>query len=115
MTHVTLNVDGNKLVAYLDKNDKPEGVPKVGTIPIIRRPGSMRELIQISGHIRVYEDKRDRNEFEQQLRQQLERPYILFSLFGDVGDNPTTRQLNPSIHSRKECGWLRSGETPARH
>jgi len=113
MSKVTLKVDNNELVAYIDKDERPEGLPKVGTIPLTLKPGSVRELVQISGNIRVYNDKRDRAAFEQELRQQLERPYVLFRLFGEMGENPTTKQLNPSIHSRKQCGWLRSGETPA--
>lgn len=113
MTHVKLKVDDNELIAYIDVSERPDGMPKVGTIPITIKPGSVRELVQISGHIRVYNDKRDRAAFEQELRQQLERPYILYRLFGEFGDNPTTNKLNPSIHSRKQCGWLRPGEVPS--
>lgn len=113
MSHVNITVDNNELVIYTDSSEKPEGLPKVGTIPLTIKPGSIRELVQVSGHIRVYNDKRDRAAFEQELRQQLERPCVLFRLFGEFGENPTTNKLNPSIHSRKKCGWLRPGETPA--
>lgn len=113
MSQVKIKVDNNDLVLYLNPEERPDGLPKVGTVPVVIKPGSMRELVQVSGNIRVYDNKRDRAAFEQELRQQVERPYILYRLFGELGDNPTTKQLNPSIHSRKQRGWLRPGEVPA--
>lgn len=112
MTHVNITVDNNDLVVYLDKDQRPSGMPKVGTVPLTIKPGSVRELVQVSGFIRVYNDKRGRAEFEQELRQQIERPGVLLQLFGEFGENPTTSKMNPSIHSRKKSGWLRPGETP---
>lgn len=113
MSQVKIKVDNQDLVLYINPDERPSGLPKVGTVPIVIKPDSMRELIQVSGNIRVYDDKRDRAAFEQELRQQVERPYILYRLFGEFGDNPTTNKLNPSIHSRKHRGWLRPGEVPA--
>lgn len=112
MTHVNITVDNNDLVVYLDKDKRPADMPKVGTVPVTIKPGSVRELVQVSGFIRVYNDKRGRAEFEQELRQQIERPGVLLQLFGELGEAPRTKQLNPSVHTRKKSGWLRPGEVP---
>ena len=108
---VNAEVDNNQLSLYIDPKDRPAGTHKVGTVPVILRPGQERTLVQVAGHMRVYNNKRDRAAFEQELRQLIERPYVLHQLFGDMGDNPSTKKLNPSIRTRAQNGWLRPGET----
>lgn len=110
MSLLPITVMGNPLILCCDK-DSPPDTHRIGTVPIYFQNSKATVYIKIFGSLKIYEDKKLREEFEKELRRCCENPAVIEQIIDDYnGGLPRSKRFNPSIAQQKR-GWYTGHKT----
>lgn len=109
MSQLSINIMGNPLILCGDSDPPPE-THRIGTVPIIFDHGNP-VYIRIFGSLKIYTDKKQREDFEKELRRTCENPAVIEQIIENYnGSLPRSKRFNPSVAQQKR-GWYSGHKT----